>query len=313
MDEIARQQRHRESRDLRKLDLNLLIIFETVYLTGSVSQAARVLGMSQPTVSNALSRLRAHFSDQLFVRVDRGMKPTPKAMSLLPPVNDALGALRRGLVHEGDFDILTAERNFRLLLHDFSVPSVLPPIVKVLDDAKSSCTVEVVTPSVQRPHEALANGSADVILDVSLHYQQGVTLEPLMDGEAVCVVREGHPHIGHELSREQFMATGHAVLQKENRLQFPTAQKVHAAGIERRVGAILPNAASMAMTVALTDLIAVVPRRYAELVAPIYRLRILPVPFEYPKTKIFIGWATDREDDPGLRWLLNQIRSIFSA
>ena len=67
------------------------------------------------------------------------------------------------------------------------------------------------------------------------------------------------------------------------------------------------------MTVALTDLIAVVPRRYAELVAPIYRLRILPVPFEYPKTKIFIGWATDREDDPGLRWLLNQIRSIFSS
>ncbi|MEO2038895.1 MAG: LysR family transcriptional regulator, partial [Martelella sp.] len=135
MDDTAREQRHRESRDLRKLDLNLLIIFETVYQTGSVSQAARVLGMSQPTVSNALSRLRAHFSDQLFVRVDRGMKPTPKAMSLLPPVTDALGALRRGLAYDSDFDVATANRQFRLLLHDFSVPSVLPPLVRALDEA----------------------------------------------------------------------------------------------------------------------------------------------------------------------------------
>ena len=72
-------QQERQSRDLRKLDLNLLIVFETVYKTGSVSEAARVLGMTQPTVSNALARLRDHFSDQLFVRRDRSMKPTARA------------------------------------------------------------------------------------------------------------------------------------------------------------------------------------------------------------------------------------------
>jgi len=211
MEDIARQKRHEESRDLRKLDLNLLIIFETVYQTGSVSQAARVLGMSQPTVSNALSRLRAHFSDQLFVRVDRGMKPTPRALSLLPPVTEALGALRRGLTFESNFDLATASRPFRLLLHDFSVPSVLPPILKLLDDANSACTVEVVTPNWERPHEALTNGGADVIMDISLHEQPGVTLEPLMNADAVVVVREGHPRIGHELSREDFASSRHAV------------------------------------------------------------------------------------------------------
>lgn len=312
MEEIAREQRHRESRDLRKLDLNLLIIFETVYQTGSVSQAARVLGMSQPTVSNALSRLRAHFSDQLFVRVDRGMKPTAKAMSLLPPVTDALGALRRGLTYDSDFDLATAKRHFRLLLHDFSVPSVLPPIVKAIEDANSTCTVEVVTPDWERPHEALTNGNADIIMDISLHEQQGVTLEPLIDADAVIVVREGHPRIGHELSREEFASNRHAVLQKDMRLHLPTARQVRAAAIDRQVGAVLPNAASLAVTVATTDLIAIVPQRYAELVAPIHRLRILPVPFDYPKSKVFLGWATEKEDDPGLRWLLNQIRATFS-
>tara|TARA_B100000949_G_scaffold132111_1_gene116401 strand:+ start:490 stop:1428 length:939 start_codon:yes stop_codon:yes gene_type:complete len=302
-----------QSRDLRKLDLNLLIVFETVYKTGSVSEAARVLGMTQPTVSNALARLRDHFSDQLFVRRDRSMKPTARARALLPPVKEALTALRRGLSLETDFDLITADRRFRLLLHDFSVPSVLPPIVKALDDAQSSCSVEVITPDWSRPHEALTNGDADIMLDISLHDQPGVTLEPLMDGEAVCVVREAHPTIGHALSPEQFAENGHAVVEKEMRLHLPTARLVMAAGLERRVVAVVPNAASLTVTIATTNLIAIVPRRYAELVAPIYRLRILPVPFEYPKTKIFLGWATERADDPGLQWLRGLIRATFAS
>ena len=302
-----------QSRDLRKLDLNLLIVFETVYKTGSVSEAARVLGMTQPTVSNALARLRDHFSDQLFVRRDRSMKPTARARALLPPVKEALTALRRGLSLETDFDLITADRRFRLLLHDFSVPSVLPPIIKALDDAQSSCSVEVITPDWSRPHEALTNGDADIMLDISLHDQPGVTLEPLMDGEAVCVVREVHPTIGHALSPEQFAENGHAVVEKEMRLHLPTARLVMAAGLERRVVAVVPNAASLTVTIATTNLIAIVPRRYAELVAPIYRLRILPVPFEYPKTKIFLGWATERADDPGLQWLRGLIRATFAA
>ena len=302
-----------QSRDLRKLDLNLLIVFETVYKTGSVSEAARVLGMTQPTVSNALARLRDHFSDQLFVRRDRSMKPTARARALLPPVKEALTALRRGLSLETDFDLITADRRFRLLLHDFSVPSVLPPIIKALDDAQSSCSVEVITPDWSRPHEALTNGDADIMLDISLHDQPGVTLEPLMDGEAVCVVREVHPTIGHALSPEQFEENGHAVVEKEMRLHLPTARLVMAAGLERRVVAVVPNAASLTVTIATTNLIAIVPRRYAELVAPIYRLRILPVPFEYPKTKIFLGWATERADDPGLQWLRGLIRATFAA
>ena len=302
-----------QSRDLRKLDLNLLIVFETVYKTGSVSEAARVLGMTQPTVSNTLARLRDHFSDQLFVRRDRSMKPTARARALLPPVKEALTALRRGLSLETDFDLITADRRFRLLLHDFSVPSVLPPIIKALDDAQSSCSVEVITPDWSRPHEALTNGDADIMLDISLHDQPGVTLEPLMDGEAVCVVREAHPTIGHALSPEQFAENGHAVVEKEMRLHLPTARLVMAAGLERRVVAVVPNAASLTVTIATTNLIAIVPRRYAELVAPIYRLRILPVPFEYPKTKIFLGWATERADDPGLQWLRGLIRATFAS
>ena len=312
-DGLAPAQDPHFERDLRRLDLNLLVVFEAVFRTGSVSEAARLLGMSQPTVSNALTRLRTQFSDKLFERKDGGMRPTSKARTLHVPVTEALSALRRGLALDSDFDLGTANRRFRLLLHDFSVPSILPPIIKALDDARSACSVEVITPNWGRPHEALTNGEADVILDISLAEQTGITLEPLADGEAVCVIREGHPTIGHELTAEQFGEHGHAIVEREMRLRLPTARLVKAAGFERRVVSVLPNAASLTVTIATTNLIAIVPRRYAELVAPIYRLKILPVPFDYPPSKIFLGWATERENDPALQWLRNIIRSTLVA
>ncbi len=301
------------SRDLRRVDLNLLLIFEAVYKSGSVSQAAQSLGMSQPTVSNALTRLRAQFSDRLFVRADRGVRPTPFASGLASSVTDALNMLRSGLQMNADFDVLTANRTFKLILHDYSIPSILPPLLRLLDHPRSSCSVEIITPDWMRPHDGIANGEADLMLDVYPQKTPGLVFEPMAEAEAVCIVREGHPGIEHELTREQFETYGHAVLksQIQRRLQVP--HMLMAESLSRREVCILPNAADLAATVAISDLIAVVPKRYARLVAPIYRLRVLPPPFDYPKLKMFMAWPEEKTDDPGLRWIRNVIRNIFDA
>ncbi|MEO3385404.1 LysR family transcriptional regulator [Mesorhizobium sp. CAU 1741] len=299
------------ARDLRRVDLNLLVIFEAIHKTGSVSQAAQTLGMSQPTVSNALNRLRAQFSDKLFVRFDRGVRPTPFALSLAGPIAEALNTLRGGLQLEADFDVRTANRHFRLILHDYSVPSVLPPLLRILDHPESSCSVEIITPDWMRPHDGLASGEADLMLDVYPQKTPGLVFEPVAEAEAVCIVREGHPTIGHELTRELFEASGHAVLksQIQRRLQVP--HMLMAESLTRREVCVLPNASDLATTVSISNLIAVVPKRYAKLVAPIYRLRVLPAPFDYPKLKMFLAWPEDKANDPGLRWIRNVIRSIF--
>jgi len=299
------------SPDLRRVDLNLLLVFEAVHTTGSVSKAARSLGMSQPTVSNALNRLRTQFSDRLFVRSDRGVRPTPFAIGLASSITDALNMLRSGLQMNADFDVRTANRHFKLILHDYSVPSVLPPLLRLLDHPQSSCSIEVITPNWMQPHVGIANGEADLMLDVYPQKTTGLVFEPLAEAEAVCIVREGHPGIEHELTRQQFEAYGHAVLksQIQRRLQVP--HMLMAESLSRREVCILPNASDLAATVAISDLIAVVPKRYARLVAPIYRLRVLPPPFDYPKLKMFIAWPEEKTDDPGLRWIRNVIREIF--
>ena len=96
------------------LDLNLLVIFEVIYATGNVSEAARRLGSSQPNVSNALGRMRQHFDDPLFTRSSRGVVPTPLANHLIGPVRLALSTLRGALTLEQDFDLAASDRTFRL-------------------------------------------------------------------------------------------------------------------------------------------------------------------------------------------------------
>ena len=86
--------------NLKNFDLNLLIVFEAVYSTGNVSHAAKQLNQTQPTISNALARLRDLLDDSLFVRTGRGVEPTPKAHLLIEPVREALQMIRESVSHE---------------------------------------------------------------------------------------------------------------------------------------------------------------------------------------------------------------------
>src|SRR5258706_15734522 len=76
-------------------DPKLLLLFDELFRTRSVTRAAENLGQEQPTISIWLGKLRKRFGDPLFVRTTSGMQPTPKAEALLERVRQALEALRR--------------------------------------------------------------------------------------------------------------------------------------------------------------------------------------------------------------------------
>lgn len=65
--------------NLRSIDLNLLTVFDAVMEERNLTRAAARIGMSQPAVSDAVSRLRHLFRDELFIRTHRGVRATPRA------------------------------------------------------------------------------------------------------------------------------------------------------------------------------------------------------------------------------------------
>jgi DNA-binding transcriptional LysR family regulator len=81
-------------------DLNLLIVFDAVMQERNVTRAGGKIGLSQPAVSHALSRLRHMLKDELFIRTPDGMVPTPRAEQLAAPLRRALNDMQLALEPE---------------------------------------------------------------------------------------------------------------------------------------------------------------------------------------------------------------------
>src|SRR5438046_9800038 len=90
--------------DIRAVDLNLLKAFDALIREGAVPRAAGRIGLSQPAMSHALSRLRALFADDLFVRTPTVMEPTARAREIAPLVSAAIEHIEAALNLGAGFD-----------------------------------------------------------------------------------------------------------------------------------------------------------------------------------------------------------------
>ncbi|MGY8831970.1 MAG: LysR family transcriptional regulator, partial [Pseudomonadales bacterium] len=116
--------------DLRRVDLNLLIVFETLMHERSVTRAAEKLFLGQPAISAALARLRSLFDDPLFVRTGRSMEPTARAMEIAALLSPALDSISTAVSRAADFHPATSTAVFRIGLSDDVEFGLLPPLIK---------------------------------------------------------------------------------------------------------------------------------------------------------------------------------------
>jgi DNA-binding transcriptional LysR family regulator len=148
--------------NLRRLDLNLLVIFDALMTERKVTRVAKCVSLSQPAVSNALSRLRHYFKDELFVRGPEGMLPTPRAMELAPQVHAALNSLEQALDPRA-FDPASAVRSFTIDTNDYMVSVVMPPLMRRLATIAPAIDVRVL-PAAGKAYERLDARDADFAL-----------------------------------------------------------------------------------------------------------------------------------------------------
>jgi len=97
---------------ISSFDLNLFVIMNSIYTEGSLTKAAEVVGITQPAVSNALSRLREKFDDELFVRTGSGMVPTQKTENIIKDIQNALQLMQKSVNEPDEFDPADQSKNF---------------------------------------------------------------------------------------------------------------------------------------------------------------------------------------------------------
>lgn len=297
--------------NLRAVDLNLLPVFEAAYEERNLSRAAARLAMTQPAVSHALTRLRAAFREELFVRHARGMTPTAAADALYARIGEALGLVRAAVAESRGFDPSTSVRRFAVAIPHPAGPLLAVRLLEALRAAAPGITLSVDTRS--RPDDldrALADGRVDAAVDWLAPREAGIVREPVFEDAVVAVAREGHPAVRADRSWED-LARRRALVQLRPRLP----QETHPIGAVRelrRLGATVALEVSEALEVLVvasrSDLVGIAPASVASPSARPLGLRVLGLSPGFAAEPVHILFRANRRADPALAFLREALR-----
>lgn len=295
---------------MNSIDIRLLSVFDEIYKSRSVTAAAQALELGQPAVSVALSKLRHHFGDPLFVRTSSGMTPTPFGEGLARPVREVLDALDLVIGHRNDFDPMTSDRTFRICMTDISQLVLLPKLWEKLRATAPGIRIEIIPLSNDTPR--LLETEADLAMGLMPQLEAGFYQQLLFRQNFVCIVGTDHPRITDHLSLQQFEAEDHAVISSSGLAPSLIEREIVRQGIKRRIAMQIPNFLGAAFVVEHTDLVVTIPKRLGDVLQGRGSFRIFPVPFPLPEYAVKQHWHERYHHDQGNRWLRRVISELLS-
>ncbi len=288
------------------LDLNLLQTFNAVHAEGSVSRAAERLGLSQPTVSHGLKRLRLLYNDPLFVRTQGGMAPTAKADRLAAAVRHALHVLDVAIQEGERYDPQASERTFRLHMSDVGETVFLPRLMNVLARGAPNIRLETFQLDDKDIAPALESGR----IDLALGYIPALTdveRVALLSERYVVLMRAAHPLARRRATRAALGKLQYAIVRSHG----ATARALKDLGLSGNIRLSMPHFLVLPRILAETDLAVVMPARLADVFREmgeyaVWRPRVGLPPFE-----VSVHWSWRYAGDPGARWLRELIVTLF--
>jgi LysR family transcriptional activator of mexEF-oprN operon len=230
--------------DLRRFDLNLLVVFEVLMAERGVTRAAERLGRTQSAVSHSLSPLRAQLGDPLLVKGGQFMLPTTFALEFMEQARPILRSIRRALSPRYTFDPGTSQRVFRVAAPDFAVRLFTSLLARVRHEAPG---VAIEWAGLQDPMPLqIADGQIDVaIAPAQLRLPEGVTGQAIGELAWRCFARRGHPAF-RKWGAKVWSRWPHVVVRVGDTLASPVTAAAHAAGLERTIGARVPHFSAIA-------------------------------------------------------------------
>lgn len=291
---------------LAKLDLNLLVTFEVLMAEGSVTRAAARLARTPSAVSHSLARLREQLGDPLLIKSGSGMAPSPFAESLVAEVRPILLNIQRVVSPPAPFDPAISTRLFRAAVADF-VPGLLPRVIAKVQRLAPQVRVEWLAPST-----ATIVAVADAQIDLSLVESRTQTPEGVRRADAgelsniLTFARKGHPAISN-WGPEAWLRWPHIVVQLGERVRSTVEIAAQAKGVERIIGATVPNFSQIPALLSQTNLLATMTPLVMDGAMERYGLVALEPPLPISSSQFSFIWSFRLENDPGSRWFRTQV------
>ncbi len=294
--------------NLRSIDLNLLVALDALLTERHVTKAAERVGLSQPAMSNALSRLRAMFEDELLVRTTTGMKPTPRASELAEPLRQVLRQVERVMVSDAGFDASQTERTFTIRMSDILACLLLPRLAAARP-ANSRISYNTIHLSPSLTVDALERDEIDIAVSMGLEHSASIRSETLLEDRMVCLMRRLHPIKRGRLTFDSFIAQEQMkVSMSPTDLRF-VDDVLAERGHRRRITLNVPHWLVVPHVLKQTDLLAVMPRHLAAVLMD-DELRMEDLPFESAPFDWMLYWHRRYDQSNANAWLRERIRTV---
>jgi DNA-binding transcriptional LysR family regulator len=291
--------------NLAAIDLNLLTAFRALEEARNVTRAARTLGLSQPALSHALSRLRELFEDPLFIKAPRGISPTPRAEELTGPIREVLGVIERRVLARGPFSPRELRRDFRLRTTDYVEALYAPRLTQILAREAPSVRFASMPIGFELPTSDLAGGACDLaIAGFFGALPRGFYELPLFEDTFASAVHRTHPRLGtrRRVSLEAFVAERHLLVAPSGDLVGAVDRALARSGKERTIAAGLSGFLVAGLVTLESDGILTAPSRILSTMAGLLPLHVFATPLELSPIRIVAAWHERSHHDPGHAW-----------
>ncbi|HEX7967327.1 MAG TPA: LysR family transcriptional regulator [Stellaceae bacterium] len=288
-------------------DLNLLIVFDAVMQERNVTRAGQKVGLSQPAMSHALSRLRYMLKDELFVRTPEGMVPTARAEQLAAPLRRALSDMQLALEPES-FIPKQANRRFAIAVNNYGAVVLSPRLVMAAAEAAPSVHLDVRPSGTLDIVDLLDRGELDLAVGDFVDPGERFASGPLLEDPFVLAMRRGHPAVRRKLTAEAFAGLAHLEISSSGEDTSFIDRWLAGRGLKRSIVHRAPYL-SAARILSQSDMVATLSRRIAEAFTRTDPLQVRELPCPSPHVSIGMLWHRRLENQPAHRWLRGLIEA----
>ena len=300
-DTFARKPMSRAGLKLAALDLNLLVVFDAIMQERNVTRAGERLGLSQPAMSHALTRLRHMLKDDLFIRTPKGMVPTSRAEQLSIPIRQALEGLQHSL-EPHEFDPSHATRAFRIAVDNYAAAVFVGALAARLSKMAPGITADFRPGGTLNIADLLDRGELDLAIGPFREQGERFSRQLLLKDHFVAVLRKSHPAAAPVLTMEKFAELTHLEISSIHHPADFFDEALSERKLRRRVALRAPFIAAVRI-LATSDMVCVFPRRIAEEVVRYRPLVICDLAHQSPVIETAMIWPRWLNRQPAHLWL----------
>ena len=294
--------------NLSDKDLNLFVVFDVIYTERNLTKSGEVLGITQPAVSNALSRLRENFNDELFVRTSKGMVPTPVAENMVNDIRQALDLIRNSISESETFNPKTAKATFRISIGDTSEYRLLPELIKNISNSAPGVDVQsYLTPRTETPKE-LSAGNIDFAIDPPIHSDPNLRNKKIYQDDYVLVVNKKHPIAKKKkISLEDYLNLSHIHISKRASGLGHVDTTLNRLGLTRRIALKAQHFLVAPYIIDQSNLAMTTIKSFSRG----RDLKIFELPFKINPLVLHLYWHVNKDMDPANKWMRELILNTY--